>query len=94
MVTLFIGFGATLLAVTGAIFGCIYLDSVRFLRKSLFLFLSMPHFAIAVGLIFLFSPAGWFVRAIDFFLFEVSEPLAFSLVKDPYGLSLIVVADY
>ena len=91
LVTLFIGFGATLLAVTGAIFGCIYLDSVRFLRKSLFLFLSMPHFAIAVGLIFLFSPAGWLIRAIDFFLFEVSEPLAFSLVKDPYGLSLIVV---
>jgi putative thiamine transport system permease protein len=87
--TLFIGFGATFLAVIGAVLACVYLDSIRLFRRSLFLFLSVPHFAIGVGLIFLFSPTGWFIRAIDFFLFEISEPLGFSLVKDPYGLSLI-----
>lgn len=91
ILTLFIGLSATFFSVAGAIFALMYLDSLRLLHRCLFLLLSFPHFAVAVGMIFLLAPTGWLVRAVGLLFSFDAEPLSVDLVRDAHGMSLILM---
>lgn len=52
-------------------------------------FLAVPHAALAVGLVFLMAPSGWWARLIAP-LFDWTRPSDAWVVPDAYGLSLIV----
>jgi putative thiamine transport system permease protein len=56
-------------------------------QRRLPLFLSLPHVAFAIGLFFLFAPAGWFSRLIAI-LWGWDIPPDWIMVRDDSGLSL------
>lgn len=63
------------------------------IRRLLAPLLAAPHAAVALGLVFLIAPSGWFVRAISQALLPVSAgwstPPDLPTAPDPYGLALI-----
>lgn len=90
--TLFSGFGATILALLLAVGFCAAAQArPRLARMTRFLapLLATPHAAIAIGFAFLISPSGWFVRVLSPELTGWVRPPALITVRDPYGLSLI-----
>jgi len=62
----------------------------RSLERALAPILSIPHAAFAIGFGFLISPSGWLIRLISPGIsgFDVSPD--WTILKDPYGLSLMV----
>ena len=62
----------------------------RWLRLAMPPLLATPHAAMAVGLAFLVAPSGWFLRLISPWATGLDRPPLFSLIQDPWGLSLAV----
>ena len=60
------------------------------LRRLLGPLVAIPHSTIAVGLVFLLAPSGWLMRLISPSLTGLTQPPAWGLVPDPYGLALIL----
>jgi len=89
--TLFTGLGSTGLAILFCFLILKqYWNSSRWqhVEHSLSPMLAMPHVAFAIGFAFTFSPAGWFYRLLESIGFETSG--WFSLVKDQYGIGLLL----
>ena len=51
--------------------------------------IAVPPSAVAIGILFLLAPSGWFVRLISPWLTGFDRPPAFALVPDPYGGALV-----
>ena len=51
--------------------------------------IAVPPSAVAIGILFLLAPSGWFVRLISPWLTGFERPPAFALVPDPYGGALV-----
>lgn len=64
--------------------------SDRWLRLSMPPLLATPHAAMAVGLAFLIAPSGWLIRLLSPWATGLDRPPLFSMVQDPWGLSLAV----
>ena len=60
------------------------------LRHLLGPLVAIPHSTIAVGLVFLIAPSGWFIRLVSPALTGFEQPPTWGLVPDPYGLVLIL----
>ena len=60
------------------------------LRRLLGPLVAIPHSTIAVGLVFLLAPSGWFMRLISPALTGLEQPPTWGLVPDPYGFALIL----
>jgi len=93
LATLISGWGATLgsLSVALTIVVLSYgTKTWRSLERALAPILSIPHAAFAIGFGFLISPSGWLIRLISPGIsgFDVSPD--WTILKDPYGLSLMV----
>ncbi|RED51234.1 ABC transporter permease [Aestuariispira insulae] len=59
------------------------------LRRVLGPFLAVPHTALAVGFLFLFSPSGWIVRTLSPWATGWDRPADLTLSPDPAGVSLV-----
>ena len=77
---------ATLLAL--ALLASITGHSGRWLRLAMPPLLATPHAAMAVGLAFLVAPSGWFLRLISPWVTGLERPPLWSVIQDPWGLSL------
>jgi len=51
---------------------------------------AIPHSTIAVGLVFLLAPSGWFMRLISPTFTGLNQPPTWGLVPDPYGITLVL----
>jgi putative thiamine transport system permease protein len=86
--TLFSGILATLasLLIAFSVVAAFYNSwGLSLVKKSLAPILAIPHAAMAIGLLFLFSPSGWLIRLFTSF----DRPPNWITVQDPYALSLI-----
>lgn len=91
--TLISGWGSTALVmvVTFLIFTTAYKTAFwNFLQRSLAPLLAIPHAAFAIGILFLVAPSGWIMRAVTPVLTGFSYPPDWHLVKDSYGISLMI----
>lgn len=85
------GLGSTVLAtllsmlIVGALAGT---RGFGLLRRTLAPLLALPHAAAALGLAFLFAPAGWISRAVATLATGWSVPPDVLMLNDPLGLSL------
>lgn len=92
--TLVSAWGSTLLALllTLAVLALTWRSrTLRWLQHSLSGLLAIPHAAFAIGLVALLAPSGWIIKLISPALTGWDLPPAFSLVRDPYALSLMVI---
>jgi putative thiamine transport system permease protein len=90
--TLFVGFGATVVSLLLAIALCATSVTTRAfeaLRAALPPLLATPHVAIAIGFAFLVAPSGLIARGLSPWATGWERPPAFATVNDVYGLSLI-----
>ena len=91
--SLYTGFAASLISFaivclfTASTYGT---KSFRMMRRWLGPFLSVPHTAVAVGFLFLFSPSGWIVRLLSPWATGWDRPGDLILAPDPLGISLII----
>ena len=90
--TLFIGIGTTVLALVGA-FSIICAATsagwqVTWLRWMTGPMIAVPPSAMAIGILFLLAPSGWFMRLISPWLTGVM-PLTTALAPDQNGMALI-----
>ncbi|MGB3148819.1 MAG: ABC transporter permease subunit [Paracoccaceae bacterium] len=88
--TLFTGFGSTVLALVAAIGTVASLEARG--RSSLRLItpiLAAPHAAVAIGLAFLLAPSGWIARLLSPWATGWQVPADLAIVHDPYGLALL-----
>ncbi len=53
--------------------------------------LATPHAAFAIGFLFLIAPSGWLMRLISPEISGFTRPPDWSLIRDPEGISLILV---
>ena len=87
------GFGATALSLAVVVAFCAAWHGspwfVRFTRV-LSPLLSVPHVAVAFGLVFLLSPSGWIVRLLSPWATGYDRPPDWALAPDPYGVSLVL----
>ena len=60
------------------------------LRHLLGPLVAIPHSTIAIGLVFLLAPSGWFMRLVSPTWTGLEQPPTWGLVPDPYGLALIL----
>lgn len=60
-------------------------------QKALPPILSIPHAAFTVGVIFLIAPSGWIMRVFSPTISGLTSPPDWLIVKDVWGLSLMVV---
>lgn len=92
--SLFTGFGATLLslALTVALLAAWQgQPALTRLQRWLAPVLAVPHAALAIGLVFLLAPSGWLVRLISPWASGWERPPDLLLgAPDPWGLSLIL----
>jgi len=89
--TLISGFTATLLSfvlVMAFVAACHDRPLFQFCRRWLSPLLAVPHVTIAIGVLFLIAPSGWFVRLLSPWLTGWELPPDIALVQDPYGLAL------
>ena len=90
--TLWIGLAATLLSLWGC-FSILrhYAHTAHWqkMERRLSPLLAFPHVAMAMGLVLLLSPSGWFYRVFAHFGFQTSN--FWSPIQDPFGLGLIFV---
>jgi len=91
--TLISGWGASL----AALFFSIFLVSLSYGSRPWNLFekflapvLSIPHAGFAIGFAFLISPSGWLVRILSPGITGFEYPPDWMIVKDTYGISLMV----
>ncbi|MGY6570745.1 MAG: ABC transporter permease, partial [Salinarimonas sp.] len=90
--TLFVGFGSTLISLVLAIALCATSVTTRAfetLRAALPPLLATPHVAIAIGFAFLVAPSGLIARGLSPWATGWERPPAIATVNDVYGLSLI-----
>lgn len=93
LLSLWVGLGATLLALGAAVGLAAALEGTvwqRRLEPLLSLLLATPHGAFAVGMLFLISPSGWLVRLFSPWATGWAEPPDLMLVNDPQGLALLL----
>lgn len=60
------------------------------LQRLLAPLLSIPHAAVALGIIFLLAPSGWIMRIVSPWATGFERPPDLALAPDPYGLVLIL----
>ena len=92
--TMISGIGATLLAFifTFFLFAFSYHNQFwRLLDQALAPLLAVPHAAFAIGFLFLAAPSGWVLRLLSPGLTGFVVPPDWSLMKDAYGISLMLV---
>mgnify|MGYP006290764383 CR=1 FL=1 len=92
--TLISGLGSTLLVsgITFLIFSTSYNSGVwKALQRLLAPLLAVPHAAFAIGFLFLLAPSGWLFRALSPWLTGFDVPPNWNLMRDSYGISLMVV---
>ena len=90
--TLFVGFGASIVSLILAIALCATSVGTRafeILRAALPPLLATPHVAIAIGFAFLVAPSGLIVRGFSPWATGWERPPGIATVNDAYGLSLI-----
>lgn len=93
LLTLTVGFGATILSLALAVGACAALHGTRAfgaLQRAVVPLLATPHAAIAAGFAFLALPSGWLVRLVSPEITGWTRPPAFVSVRDPYGLALLL----
>jgi len=93
MATLISGIGATLTALvfTFLLFAFSYHNRFwRVLDHALAPLLAVPHAAFAIGFLFLTAPSGWILRLLSPELTGFSTPPDWNVVKDVYGISLML----
>ncbi|MCG8333952.1 MAG: hypothetical protein MJE63_05515, partial [Proteobacteria bacterium] len=91
--TLISGLGSTLFvtAITFLILATSYNSKFwKVLQRSLAPLLSVPHAAFAIGFLFLVAPSGWIFRAVSPGLTGFTSPPDWSLIRDSYGISLMI----
>jgi putative thiamine transport system permease protein len=91
--TLISGWGAAFfsLVITFLLFALSYRNRYwKILQKSLAPLLSVPHAAFAIGFLFLAAPSGWLVRIISPELTGFQSPPDWNIMKDGYGISLMI----
>jgi putative thiamine transport system permease protein len=91
--SLWVGLGATLLALGAAVGLAAALEGTVWqhrLEPLLSLLLATPHGAFAVGVLFLASPSGWLVRLFSPWATGWAEPPDLMLVNDPQGAALLL----
>ncbi len=90
--SLFTGLAATAISfvlVVGFCAACHGTRAFARLRQLLSPLLSVPHAAVALGLLFLLSPSGWIVRLVSPWATGWDRPPDLPLAPDPWGLVLI-----
>jgi len=90
--TLLSGLAATILSFAIVIGFCAACHGTRafvLLQRMLSPLLSVPHAAVALGLLFLLSPSGWVVRLVSPWGTGWDLPPDLPLAPDPWGLVLI-----
>ncbi len=90
--TALIGFTASILSLTVTIaFFASFHDTAWFrsARRVLSPLLSIPHAAVAIGVLFLLAPSGWLIRVISPWLTGWERPPDLILAPDPAGLTLV-----
>lgn len=65
--------------------------TLRWLRRSLSGLLAIPHAAFAIGMVALLAPSGWLIKLASPALTGWELPPTFSLVRDPWAISLMFV---
>ena len=91
--TLISGWGAAIcsLLTTFLMFALSYNNRYwNLLQKSLAPLLSVPHAAFAIGFLFLAAPSGWMLRLISPGLTGFQTPPDWNIMKDGYGISLMI----
>lgn len=91
--TVFTGWTAALLSLVSALWLLMHCYKTRYwrwLEKSLAPFLAIPHAAMAIALLFLLAPSGWFIRWVSPWLSGFNYPPLWQTTQDPWGLSLIL----
>ncbi|CAG35051.1 related to ABC transporter, permease protein [Desulfotalea psychrophila LSv54] len=94
LLTLTTGFAASFAALFVALFLLAGLYGTKmwaFLHRILGFWLAIPHVSFTLGILFLLSPSGWLMRLLASLLTGWTIPPNFSLVADPWGLSLAFV---
>jgi putative thiamine transport system permease protein len=92
LVTLWVGLAATLisLAIVVAIFARFHGGFVlAAIRRMLSPLLSVPHVAVAIGLVFAIAPSGLVFRLLSSFVVEFRQPPDVLIIHDSLGLTLI-----
>ncbi|WP_205648783.1 ABC transporter permease [Acuticoccus kandeliae] len=87
------GLGATLIAVlaTAAILASAYgTRGLALMERLIAPILSVPHAAAALGFVFLFAPSGFVLRLLSPWATGFTAPPDIALVRDPWGVSLIL----
>ena len=87
------GLFATFISLVGSfIIMASFLGSQTMVRLNRWLgpLVAVPHSAIAVGLVFLLAPSGWFMRLISPTFTGLGQPPTWGLVPDPYGITLVL----
>lgn len=91
--TIWTGFTATAMSLLIAIlFAASWRGSRVFslLQRLLSPLLSVPHVAVALGLLFLLSPSGWIMRAVSPSLSGFTRPPDWATAPDQYGLAFVL----
>lgn len=91
--TLGTGILATVLSFALAVGFCAACHGTRsfaWLRHVLAPLLAVPHAAVAIGLAFLVAPSGWIARLLSPWATGWETPPDLAVVRDPYGLSLVL----
>ncbi len=90
--SLYTGIMATLISTLVAVIlpGILYgQKGFEWIRHYLAPILSLPHVAVAVGLVFLLQPSGWLMRLVSPSLTGWDRPPIWAIVPDHHGLALI-----
>ena len=91
--TLISGWGAPIitLGITATLLSFNYkVPFWRLLDRFLAPLLAVPHAAFAIGLLFLMAPSGWFLRLLSPEFTGLLRPPQFSIMKDTYGIGLML----
>ena len=88
--TLFTGFGATILSLILAAGFCARIGPGGAVGRALAPLLASPHAAMAIGLGFLIAPSGWIARGLSPWATGWQVPPDLGTVHDPLGLALIL----
>lgn len=91
--TVWTGLAATAISVATVILFAAFWRGTRLFRvlqRLISPLLSVPHSAVALGLLFLLAPSGWLVRAISPWPSGFDRPPDIALAPDPLGLAFIL----
>lgn len=91
--TIISGWGSTFLTltITLLLFASSYQRGFwKALQKTLAPLLAVPHAAFAIGFLFLVSPSGWILRILSPAVTGFHIPPDWNIIKDSYGISLML----